>query len=133
MRKLLALAALLLSAHSFGAESASTTIDIKRFLGTYEGKVQNGAGLESVVTVFKSSREGALTGSYTVTNPERTFKGTISSIMFEGPRTISMEWTDKDGEGQATMEFSSDYQSFVGEWIGNRGGRGEWNGRKTGP
>jgi hypothetical protein len=104
----------------------------ERFAGTYTGQVFNGDDLDPVVTTFSFSPTGVPTGSYTVDEETGVYSGTLSNILFEGERAISMEWTDKFGEGLAVMEFSSDYSSFTGEWT-LRDGRNAlpWSGQKS--
>jgi hypothetical protein len=105
--------------------------NIEKMLGTYHGEVYNNVDLDPVTTIFKLERNGHLVGEYIVDEEDGEFRGHISSIQFEGPNAISFEWTDKFGEGFATIEFSKDYQSFAGEWIDKLGSDPlPWNGKK---
>jgi hypothetical protein len=99
--------------------------------GTYNGEVFNGNDMDPVVTTFTLEPSGRLTGFYEVEEENGAYKGTLSNIIFDDVRTISMEWTDKFGEGLAVMEFSSDFSSFVGEWT-NKDGENPlpWRGSK---
>jgi hypothetical protein len=99
--------------------------------GTYTGEVFNGSDMDPVVTTFVLQPSGRLTGSYEVDEENGAYSGTLSNILFEDARTISMEWTDKFGEGLAVMEFSGDFSSFVGEWT-NKDGENPlpWRGHK---
>ncbi|MDR0780935.1 MAG: hypothetical protein LBF16_09635 [Pseudomonadales bacterium] len=101
-------------------------------IGTYTGEVFNGDDLDAVVTVFSFTSTGILTGSYTVDEETGVYSGTLSNFLFEDAHTISMEWTDKFGEGLALMEFSSDFRSFTGGWT-QRDGLNPlpWNGEKV--
>jgi hypothetical protein len=104
---------------------------IEQLLGTYQGEVYNNVDLDPVTTIFKLERNGHLVGEYIVDEEDGEFRGRISGIQFEGPNAISFEWTDKFGEGFATIEFSKDYQSFAGEWIDKLGSDPlPWNGKK---
>lgn len=103
----------------------------KQLEGTYLGEAFNGGDLDPVITIFKFDYSGRLTGEYSVDEETGTYKGRLSNFRFEGPREISMEWTDKFGEGFARMEFSADYQSFTGEWTDNQGSNPlPWNGKR---
>jgi hypothetical protein len=102
-----------------------------RIAGTYEGEVFNGADMDPVTTTFTLQPSGRLVGSYTVDEEEGAFSGTLSNILFEGERIISLEWTDQFGEGLALMEFSSDFSSFAGEWTDKDGQNPlPWTGKK---
>lgn len=103
----------------------------QRFAGTYSGEVFNGADLDPVTTTFTLQPSGRLIGSYTVEDEAGTFSGTLSNILIEGERFISMEWTDQFGEGLAVMEFNSDFSSFAGEWADKEGQNPlPWNGQR---
>jgi hypothetical protein len=124
--RLISLFALLLSPCLFAADN-----DIEKLAGTYKGEVYNNSDLDAVTTTFRFERDGRISGNYEVNEEEGSFKGHISNVRFEGPRTISFEWTDKFGEGFATVEFASDYQSFAGEWTDKLGSSPlPWNGKK---
>lgn len=84
--------------------------------GTYHGQAQNGLALEPVTTTFRIASGGRLAGEYVVGSGSGSFPGTISSTTFEDPYTLSVEWTDRDGEGWAQFEFAPDYNSFTGFW-----------------
>ncbi|HWK55074.1 MAG TPA: hypothetical protein VNR18_11935 [Hyphomicrobiales bacterium] len=102
-----------------------------RLAGTYVGEVYNGADLDPVITEFILQPTGRMTGSYSVDEEDGAFSGTLSNILFEDERTISLEWTDKFGEGFAIMEFSRDFSSFTGEWTGKDGTNPlPWTGEK---
>jgi hypothetical protein len=94
---------------------------IEQLTGTYQGEVYNNVDLDPVTTIFKLEASGRLTGEYRVDEEDGEFRGRISSIQFIDSHTISFEWTDKFGEGSATVEFSQDYQRFAGEWTDNLG------------
>ena len=99
--------------------------------GTYTGEVYNGSDMDPVVTRFELQPSGRLTGSYRVDEENGAYEGTLSNILFEDARTVSMEWTDKFGEGFAVMEFSHDFSTFVGEWINKDGDNPlPWRGSK---
>jgi hypothetical protein len=124
--RLITLVALLLSPCLFAANS-----DVEKLAGTYKGEVYNNSDLDAVTTTFRFERDGRISGNYEVDEEEGSFKGHISNVRFEGPRTISFEWTDKFGEGFATVEFASDYQSFVGEWTSKDSkSPSPWTGKK---
>jgi len=84
--------------------------------GSYQGEVYNGSDMDPVTTIFTIDDNGRFRGEYVVDEENGEFRGSLSNIMFEDERTITVEWTDKFGEGYAVMEFARDYQSFTGEW-----------------
>lgn len=88
--------------------------------GTYHGEVFNGSDMDPVITTFTLSG-GRLSGTYQVDEENGAYTGTLSNIIFDDSRTISMEWTDKFGEGLAFMEFTRDFSSFNGEWTDKDG------------
>ena len=99
--------------------------------GVYEGEVYNGVDLDPVVTTFTLDPSGRFSGGYVVGEENGEYSGHISNIVFDDPHTITMEWTDKFGEGFATMEFAEDYKSFAGEWSSKDGTSPlPWNGKK---
>ena len=123
----LAALALLLGSSAFSVE----TDNVKNLIGTYEGQAFNGDGLYPVKTTFTMEIGNRLTGSYDLDGQRVKFHGHLSNIMFAGPRTLTMQWTDKDGEGFATMEFSQDFRSFTGGWTDKDGSPpATWNGKK---
>jgi hypothetical protein len=104
----------------------------EQLAGTYTGEVYNGDDLDPVTTTFTLTPSGRLTGNYTVDEENGAYSGTLSNILFDSDRAISMEWTDQFGEGLAVMEFSSDFSSFTGEWSGKDGLNPlPWNGDKS--
>ena len=107
------LSLLLLSVPCLAQDAPATPPPIA---GTYHGQAQNGPGLEPVTTTFRFVGGGRLAGEYMVGNGAGSFPGTISSTIFEDAHTLSVEWTDRDGEGWAQFEFASDYHSFTGIW-----------------
>jgi hypothetical protein len=103
-----------------------------RLAGTFVGEVFNGADLDPVTTIFTLQPSGRLIGSYTVDDEAGLFQGTLSNILFDDERFISMEWTDQFGEGLAVMEFSGDFSSFAGEWADKDGQNPlPWSGQRT--
>ncbi len=99
--------------------------------GTYRGEVYNGADLDPVVTTFTLERSGRLVGNYVVGEENGEYSGSLSNIVFDDTHSITLEWTDKFGEGFAVMEFSQDFSSFAGEWSGKDGSNPlPWNGKK---
>lgn len=88
----------------------------QQIAGSYQGEVFNGSDMDPVITIFTIDDTGRIRGEYVVDEENGEFRGSLSNIMFEDERTITVEWTDKFGEGYAVMEFASDYQSFTGEW-----------------
>jgi len=108
--------------------------DPKAIAGTYSGEVFNGNDMDAVITTFIFDNSGRLTGTYEVDEENGKYSGRLSNFMFEGPRTISMEWTDKFGEGYATMEFTLGFYSFTGEWGNKQSPEAlPWVGEKTAP
>lgn len=91
--------------------------DLSPFVGIYEGLVLNGAGLEPITTTLRMGSGGRLVGDYVImSRAEGEKPGTISNVFLEAPGIVTLEWTDKDGEGFARLEFAADYRSFVGGW-----------------
>ena len=99
--------------------------------GTYNGEVFNGQDMDAVVTTFSLEPSGRLSGTYLVDEENGEYAGTLSNIVFDDARVISMEWTDKFGEGFAVMEFSAGFHAFTGAWT-NKDGESAlpWNGTK---
>lgn len=112
------------------ADESVPTFDIKKILAVYQGMALNGDGLEPVKTTFRLGREGELRGAYVLSGPQRTFSGQLSGAQFETKQRMTMQWTDKDGEGIVVFEFSGDYRSFTGEWSDYNGGSGPWSGKQ---
>jgi hypothetical protein len=128
MTRVLCLLALLLPG-AMGIRAAENPYSL--LPGTYTGEVFNGNDMDPVVTTFTLEPSGRLTGTYEVDEENGAYMGTLSNILFDDVRTISMEWTDKFGEGLAVMEFTGDFSSFVGEWT-NKDGENPlpWRGSK---
>jgi hypothetical protein len=105
----------------------------KHLVGSYIGRVFNGDDMDPHVTIFTISPSGVLIGNYTVDEETGVYSGTLNNIQFEDEHSITMEWTDKFGQGLAVMEFSNDFGSFVGSWT-QRDGRNPlpWYGKKDG-
>jgi hypothetical protein len=103
-----------------------------RIVGTYHGQVLNGGDFDPVTTIFVLTPDGRLTGQYSADDESGLVEGRISGPMFEGPRTLSFEWTDKYGEGYAWFEFSADYRSFTGYWSDQDStSMNPWNGARV--
>lgn len=91
--------------------------DLAPFAGTYSGLVLNGAELEPITTTLRLAAGGRLTGEYVIDDDEEGVKpGTVSNFYLEAPGVLTLEWTDKDGEGHARLEFTDDYRRFEGFW-----------------
>jgi hypothetical protein len=104
--------------------------DIAAIVGTYHGEALNGGGLAPVTTIFRLAAGNRLVGEYTVEDSRGTFHGTISNAFFEDGK-LSVEWTDRDGEGYAEFTFSSDFRSFEGIWASYDSPNGSpWSGVK---
>lgn len=104
--------------------------DLAAIVGTYRGQALNGGSLDPVVTVFRFGPGGRLTGEYTIEDETGTFHGTISNAFFEDGK-LRIEWTDRDGEGYAELDFSADFRSFDGFWASYDSPDGApWNGVK---
>ena len=99
--------------------------------GEYNGEVFNGEDMDPVITSFTLEPSGRLSGSYRVDEENGAYSGTLSNIVFDDARTVSMEWTDKFGEGFAVMEFATGFTSFTGAWTNKEGENAlPWNGKK---
>jgi hypothetical protein len=99
--------------------------------GSYHGEVYNGTDLDPVVTTFTLEPSGRLVGQYVVGEENGEYSGHLSNVVFEDTQTITLEWTDKFGEGFAVMEFADDFKSFAGEWRGKDSTNPlPWNGKK---
>lgn len=90
--------------------------DAARIAGVFVGQVLNGGDLDPVTTIFSISRDGRLVGEYRADDVSGIVEGRVSNPIFEDAYTVSMEWTDKHGEGYAQFVFSADYSSFDGYW-----------------
>jgi hypothetical protein len=105
--------------------------DLSPYAGTYEGLVLNGPGLEPITTILRLASGGRLVGEYVINSAEGDKPGTVSNVYLEAPGTLTLEWTDKDGEGFARLEFASDYRSFNGGWgTYDTEADNPWNGRR---
>ncbi len=103
--------------------------DLAAIAGTYRGEALNGGSLDPVTTVFRLTGR-RLTGEYTIEDETGTFHGTISNAFFEDG-TLRIEWTDRDGEGYAELDFSPDFRRFDGFWASYDNPDGApWNGVK---
>lgn len=101
------------------------------FVGTFHGEVFNGDDLDDVVTTIQMDQSGRLSGSYHVDEEAGAYSGRLSNFRFIDAYTLEMEWTDKFGEGYALLEFSRDFNSFVGGWSTLDQPRLQhWDGRK---
>jgi hypothetical protein len=104
--------------------------DLAAIVGTYQGEALNGGSLDAVTTVFRFAPGNRLTGEYTIEDENGTFHGTISNAFFEDGK-LRIEWTDRDGEGYAELEFSPDFRRFDGFWASYDSPNGApWNGVK---
>ncbi|TXT21080.1 MAG: hypothetical protein FD134_2765 [Gallionellaceae bacterium] len=104
--------------------------DLAAIVGTYHGEALNGGGLAPVTTVFRLASGNRLVGEYIVSDARGTFHGTISNAFFEDGK-LSVEWTDRDGEGYAEFTFSPDFRSFEGIWASYDSPNGSpWSGEK---
>ncbi len=116
MKLLLSLFSLLLLLAALPARAQEEIPDLSPYAGTYQGLVLNGGGLEPITTTLRLASGGRLVGDYVIDSVEGEKPGTISNVYLEGPGTLTLEWTDKDGEGFARLVFASDYRSFDGGW-----------------
>jgi len=99
--------------------------------GIYTGEVYNGEDMDPVVTTFVIEPSGRLSGNYRVEEENGAYSGTLSNIVFDDARSVSMEWTDKFGEGFAFMEFAPGFASFTGAWTNKEGENAlPWSGKK---
>lgn len=104
--------------------------DLAAIVGTYHGQALNGGGLAPVTTIFRLAAGNRLVGEYTVSDARGTFHGTISNAFFEDGK-LTVEWTDRDGEGYAEFAFSADFRSFEGTWASYDSPNGSpWSGVK---
>lgn len=104
--------------------------DLAAIVGTYHGEALNGGGLAPVTTIFRLAAGNRLVGEYTVSDARGTFHGTISNAFFEDGK-LTVEWTDRDGEGYAEFTFSADFRSFEGIWASYDSPNGSpWSGVK---
>lgn len=90
--------------------------DAARIAGVFHGQVLNGGDFDPVTTTFSISSDGRLVGEYSAADETGIVQGRVSNPVFEDAYTVSMEWTDKYGEGYAQFVFSADYSSFDGYW-----------------
>jgi hypothetical protein len=113
------------------ASSLAAKGPYSQLAGSYHGDVFNGTDLDPVVTTFILEPSGHLFGEYVVDEENGEYHGRLSNIVFEDVRTITLQWTDKCGEGFAVMEFAQDYPSFTGQWTSKDDSRPQpWNGKK---
>ena len=113
MKKLFCLLLIVVPLSSLAAEAL---VDYSRMLGTYRGEVENGDGFYTVETTFTLLSGGRLRGEYQLVGVPDPLRGYMTGAFPEGRRQVSFEWQDRDGEGFALLNFSSDYSSFDGWW-----------------
>ena len=122
------LTALLLAA---AVAHAAVPDGVARIAGSYYGQAFNGGDLDPVTTVLAFDDRGRFTGNYQVEDETGIFEGSLSSLVQEGERSFSMEWTDQDGEGFVYLEFNADYSRFTGVWTTTDGNQQHpWTGRR---
>ena len=100
------LAALALAA-SCGAWHAGVT-------GHYFGQVES-QGPKAIDT-WITEREGGLSGSYVLHEPDRDVPGTLEALGDAGCDTALFRWTDVYGTGVARLRFLPTQRCFEGAW-----------------
>lgn len=127
MKILSAFVSLFLSLHTLAAGAP----ELSPFTGTYQGQVLNGGDLDPVITTFEFNPLGRFTGHYRIDEDGQWQEGVLSNVRLEDSHTLSLEWTDRDGEGYVRFSFSEDYSRFSGYW-GNRLSEDvhPWDGKK---
>lgn len=111
MKRIVLIAALLLSSHAISGDSDL----FANVEGIYEGSLFSGADMDPVITSFQFEN-GQLSGKYAMGEEEGLALGSLADIQVESPYSLSMTWTDKYGEGTLRILFSEDYQAFNGFW-----------------
>ncbi len=131
MRFLLSFSSLLLVA-SLSARAQDDVPDLSAYAGRYEGFVLNGGDMEPITTTLRVVGEGRLVGDYLIRDDEEGDKpGNISNVFLDAPGLLTLQWTDKDGEGFAELQFTDDFRSFDGGWgTFDTPPTNPWNGRK---
>jgi len=97
---------------AFGQQAIKRDI----FVEPYQGKVFNGGDLDPVITVFKTSPTGELTGAYIINEGENIEKGTLSNFEWKSDYTLVCTWKDKYGDGILRILFAADFSRFEGFW-----------------
>ena len=102
-----------------------------QILGTFQGDVFNGGGMDRVLTNFRKNADGKISGTYVISEENGHEAGTLSKFKREGPYTLKCEWKDKYGTGTLRILFSSQYKLFRGFWGEAEGDTSlPWNGVK---
>ena len=99
--------------------------------GTYKGKVFNGGVLDPVLTTFKLSKDGKVSGTYEMKEEEGIETGTLTNFKWKDAHVLICTWKDKYGSGILKLTFSADRSKFKGFWGGDlRSATLQWDGVK---
>lgn len=71
---------------------------------------------DSVTTTFGQTKEGTLIGTYTVTQSDGVYTGTLKQRGALQDHAATFDWQDKYGTGTVTVKFDADYCRFNGNW-----------------
>jgi hypothetical protein len=101
--------------------------------GSWRGPVWNGAGLQTMDTMFQVGSDGALSGRYHI-HDFIPFDGTLTELRQTGDCEADFVWRDRDGTGVVHIRFEPQLGRFLGHWGTEQPLPGlRFNGYRTGP
>ena len=101
--------------------------------GAWRGPVWNGAGLQTMDTMFQVGSDGALSGRYHI-HDFIPFDGTLTELRQTGDCEADFVWRDRDGTGVVHIRFEPQLGRFLGHWGTEQPLPGlRFNGYRTGP
>ena len=83
--------------------------------GAFSGKIWSAGELAPAETILRLTPSGGA-GSYTLTQGEETFAGTLTDCVAAGNRHFSCLWHDPFGSGTLDFAVRADLQGFEGQW-----------------
>jgi hypothetical protein len=128
----LALLAASASAGQKGAEGASSG---EPFLGTWSGNWEGAGGSGGFELVLEKVKDGSIGGRVSVTG-EPTYKATLESVSFEGPKMTARYKFPPDENIRIVLVSTFEGNTAKGTWTGLEAGGGElasgtWTVKKT--
>lgn len=128
--RVFALALVAIASFGFGVDGSLAASPAGRFCG----ELISSGDYQDVETLLSVDRDGRVTGSYELDEPDGRVAGTLTEKDGTGT-SRTLVWSDKYGTGTLDVLFSDDYQAFQGRWGASTNGRPEapshsWNGTR---
>jgi hypothetical protein len=102
-------------------------------VGSWQGPVHNGMGLQDMTTSFSLDTDGRLVGRYHIEDA-MPFDGTLTDFRETGPCSGNFRWRDRDGSGTVHIHFQPELGRFLGRWGLDQPMSGNvFNGYRRGP